>query len=417
MMTALRKILVVGANDLRLLLAESGAFVVRLVVPIVFIIVIGWANGALGSSSEPPVLAVLNQDGSELSALYSAFVAGRAEGFTVADTTDIGYPDVEAAVQAVEAGEVDYLLVIPAGFGENLLSGDARVTVHQADPDPQTGTRYDAVVDAAGQRVGQLLAAERITREAVAEGDHEDQASLRQMADRTAQLAQTRTEELLAAEPVRLERQPIVLPERYELEGFRQSVPGMGSMFVMFSVLAGTGMLVQERKWWTLQRTMIAPVSRTTYLAGRLFGRFVVGMAQYVVAIATALVIGLVFGIDFGSSPLLMLAVMTAFILCAGSFSVLLSTFVSSEHQADLLTTLIAVTLAPLGGAWWSLDIEIIPDVMRKIAVVSPFYWVMEGFRAAIYDLGFSGALLPLGVLLGAAVLFLGIGALRFRVE
>jgi len=124
-------------------------------------------------------------------------------------------------------------------------------------------------------------------------------------------------------------------------------------------------------------------------------------------------VIGRVVGVDFGSSPLLMAAVMVAFVLAVSAMSILLATLVTRTQQAGGLTTLLAVTLAPIGGAWWSLDIEVIPQVMRTIAVVSPFYWVMEGFRAAIHDLGFAAAGVPLAVLTGIALVTGGVATAR----
>ncbi|MEZ4659182.1 MAG: hypothetical protein R2911_16595 [Caldilineaceae bacterium] len=41
--------------------------------------------------------------------------------------------------------------------------------------------------------------------------------------------------------------------------GFGQSVPGMGSMYVMFTVLAAINVLLRERTQWTLQRLAALP--------------------------------------------------------------------------------------------------------------------------------------------------------------
>ena len=46
------------------------------------------------------------------------------------------------------------------------------------------------------------------------------------------------------------------------LTGFGQSIPGMGSMFVMFTVMAGMSILLRERNQWTLQRLVVMPLRR-----------------------------------------------------------------------------------------------------------------------------------------------------------
>ena len=141
--------------------------------------------------------------------------------------------------------------------------------------------------------------------------------------------------------------------DRYKLQGFRQSVPGMGSMFVMLSILAGASIMIEERKRWTLQRTITMPISKASYLAGKVLGRFLVGMMQFSIAIGTGLVIGLVFDINFGSSPGKMVSTMIAFVFCVSCLTLFIATFVQLEQQASGVTTLLATTLAPIGGARW----------------------------------------------------------------
>jgi ABC-2 type transport system permease protein len=72
--------------------------------------------------------------------------------------------------------------------------------------------------------------------------------------------------------------------------------------------------------------------------------------------------------------------------------------------------------LAPLGGAWWPL--EITPQFMQIIGHISPIAWAMDGFRSLIFYGGtLTDVLLPVAVLLGASLVFLVIGARYFRYE
>lgn len=391
-------------HDLRLMLTERAAFVVRLLMPIAFIIVVGIANDAFQNQTpRVPVMDLVDLDGSALSRFTTDYLATHGEGFTVTrSATD--------PASRLDSGEADFAVVIPQGFGAELTAGRrAAIRLLLAVSDPQQATRLQSLVESANQRTAAIVRAGSVAFE-VAQGDAA-------AAEEAAVAARDRAAELLLVDRITVQAEQVELPDRHELIGFQQSVPGMGSMFVMLFVLAGASLLIEERHRFTLQRTIIAPVSRAAFISGKVLGRFMVGMMQYVVAIVTGMVIGLLFGIDFGSSPHLMLLVMIAFALCASAMSILIATLVRRVRQASGLETLLAVTLAPIGGAWWSLDIEIIPDVMRRIALVSPFYWVMEGFRAAIHDLGFQAVALPVGVLLAFTAVMIWIAALRFSVE
>ena len=383
-MRRLRVMLTIAAHDVGVALSERGVLAARLVIPIAFILVVGVANDAFQSAeSARPVIDLVDLDGSELSSLYLDRVAAS------------GYETRRLDEQA--DGEV--IVIVPAGFEEALLSGGAAVRLVQAVNDPQEAMRLRALLEQADQRLALVVRAGDAAWDLSVSGSEAPQA--RVVADEAARRARARAVELLAEERVALSEEAIELPGRLPLVGLQQSVPGMGSMFAMLGVLAGASLLVEERRRWTLQRTLCGPVGRAGMLAGRLLGRFAVGMLQYLVAIATGLAIGAATGVGFGRSPLVMAAVMGAFVLCLAAMCVLIAAVVRREQQAAGLSTLLAVTLAPIGGAWWSLDIELVPDVMRRVAVVSPFYWVMEGFRVAVHDLGWIEALLPIGVLLG----------------
>ena len=406
------KVLALALNDLRLVLAERGAFIARLIVPVAFTIVVGIANDAFTVSEGAPALPVVvihDLDSSELSAFFSSTIRNQADQFafcTLGDDCSLRGGGSAATVQdALDRGAAQIGITVPSGFASSLLRGDAvTVDVVFAISDPERASQLEPIIRAAAARTTIAADAGISTRDLVVDPG---------VADEAAALATERAIELLSIERLVLDQSSIELPETYPLTGFRQSVPGMGSMFVMLSVLAGASMLVEERRRWTLYRTLAAPIPGMGYVLGRVLGRFLVGMMQYTVAIATGLVLGLIFGISFGSSPLLMLAVMCSFVFAASGLSVMLATMVEREQHATSLTTLLAVTLAPIGGAWWSLDIEIIPDVMRRIAFVSPFYWVIEGFRAAIHDLGFGAAGMPILILVAIGLASTGIAARR----
>jgi ABC-2 type transport system permease protein len=87
-----------------------------------------------------------------------------------------------------------------------------------------------------------------------------------------------------------------------------------------------------------------------------------------------------------------------------------------NEAQASGLGLLLSLILAPLGGAWWPL--EIVPDFMRLVGHLSPVAWAMDGFNALIFDqAGLGEVLIPLGILLALTLICFAIAIRLFRYE
>jgi ABC-2 type transport system permease protein len=154
------------------------------------------------------------------------------------------------------------------------------------------------------------------------------------------------------------------------------------------------------------------PVSRRQLLGGKILARFVLGMLQYLVVF----IVGIIASIRFGDDLVALLLVMISFTLAATALSFAVGTRVKNEAQASGLSLLLAITLAPLGGAWWSM--ELVPDFMRIIGHISPIAWAMDGYNSLIFERGdLHTVLIPILVLLAVALVCFGIGIWRFRYD
>jgi ABC-2 type transport system permease protein len=170
--------------------------------------------------------------------------------------------------------------------------------------------------------------------------------------------------------------------------------------------------LIRERKNWTLQRLVMMPLTRWQILGGKILMWFVAGMIQFIVVF----LIGLALRVNFGDQPLAMLLVMVLFTLCMTALAFAVSTFLKTEQQANSISLLLALTLAPLGGAWWPLDI--VPEFMRMIGHLTPVAWTMDAFQMLIFEQGTLLTILPnLAILTGFTVVFFVIAVRRFRYE
>lgn len=416
------KALTIAWNDVRIVLREPAIWLNLVVIPAALIFVIGLANGqSLGTSEMPRYrLDVVDLDKSPQSAAFIQALQGQNDTLVICpaqnDAEDFcqisgieGGLNSEIATARLTDGISLAVVEIPAGFGAALLADQEVSVVYRSDEEASASSAALQAVNTAAQRLKGVISSERIAVKiagATLNGDTVFVDSVREQAGAT-----------WAASPVTVAVTEAARTDPDFLVGIQQSVPGMGGMYVMFLVLAGAGTLVQERRLWTLQRLAAAPVTKADIILGKLLARFVLGMGQFAVAFGVGLIFGRILGVSFGNNPLALIVLMVAFALCVSTLTLLLATFVKSEAQAGSLVTLVTLILAPLGGAWWSLDFEFIPEFMRTISNLSPFKWMIDGFRNVIArGMGFEGVIVPAAVLLTAAAVFFVIAVRRFKV-
>lgn len=423
----MRKIIDIMINDLRVFFREPGQLIGLILIPLILTIGVGIGTGGLGGSSPTKVrVDVIDSDNSDYSQQFLADV--RAANNTLAlcpfDNTDnfcqLGDNpalDIALSTERLLDDKTEAIIQIPAGFGAQVQTGQPAEIVYSSD-DNLTGPSFILqAVQAAAGKMGSARVAATVGLDVA---DKFEPLQFKGDADREAyrQSVYDRASELLGQNLVKVN---LTLTERKAEEnrqvigtqaGFGQSVPGMGSMFVMFTVFGALYTLIRERANWTMQRLVMMPVSRGQILAGKILMWFLAGMLQFIVVFA----IGLVLRVNFGDQPLLIFVVMVIFTLCITALSFAVSTFLKTELQANSISLLLALTLAPLGGAWWPLDI--VPDFMRTIGHISPVAWATDSFRALIFENGTLLTVLPnIAVLVVMTVVFFGIAVWRFRYE
>lgn len=97
-------------------------------------------------------------------------------------------------------------------------------------------------------------------------------------------------------------------------------------------------------------------------------------MIQYLIVF----IVGYFVGVDFGNSPLALLLIAVAFVLCITALTFAIAPHISSEGQANGMARLLGLSLAPLGGAW----------AMRDRATFHAYHW--PHFTSGLGDGWFS---------------------------
>ena len=422
----MRPTLTIILNDLNIFFSQRGNLVGLLVIPVLLTIVIGWSLGRIGGDG-PTRLRVdlIDLDQTEMSAQLIEELRAANDALVLCpldnDADDFCSLEkeplqLERAIERARADRTSALIVIPAGYAA-ALEGFQRVSIdYYSLSDPLQPGPVLQSLDAVLQRAS---SASMTTGVAAALLDNLTVAVElppldKETRDGFLRTLYLRAQQMLTEQPASVHFRVADAADGSDGgldNGFNQSAPGMGSLYVMFTVLGGMAVLLRERRQWTLQRLMALPLSRAQILGGKIGVYFALGMIQYFIVFA----VGAAAGMNFGSNPLALLSVMAAFVLCVTALTFALAPWITSEGQARGLVLLLSLSLAPLGGAWWPL--EIVPEFMQTLGHLSPVAWAMDAFQDLIwYNGGFGDVLPEIGVLLAAAAVLFVIGIRSFKV-
>lgn len=413
----MNKVLVVAINDLRVYFSDRGNYVL-FIMPVVMALVLGFATGGGFTEGSLP-LDVIDMDNSpESSRLLATLREVNTEVFLCPMDDGVGGRDCRlagfdgAALSMEEARDradrymTRGVIVIPEGYGESLRAFTPVAIEYHSDTSPTDGNAVLQALQTTVQRINAAVVAARVG-DGVAGALDVDAPDF---AENVFQAAETLWSE--SALRVSFATSQGVEDQSGGPTGFTQSVPGMGTMFVLMTVLVGMVMLVNERNNWTLQRVVMMPVSRSQIVAGKILSRFLLGIITFTLLI----VVGTFVGVDFGANPLGIALIIIVYTACVTALAFAIAPLLRTEMQVSAIANLLGIVLAAIGGAWWPL--EIAPEFMQTIAHISPISWAMNSFNELIfYGGGLGDIAVNLGVLLAATVVLFGIGVMNFKYE
>ena len=371
-------------NLLRMTRDRIGLFFV-FVFPVVLILLLGVAFGG----GVTPALGVLAQDDGDLARGLVDRLAG-TDGVEVRR-----FRTLDDLTEAVQRGDVQAGVVIPAAYGSTLHSGGVAEVGYLATPGNFSVALRSTVDSAVADRSGLVKAA----RFAAAESGIGFEDGLR-LAGRMRRLAPS----------VGVEQ--TVAGEDLGEQGAGQFGLGAASQLVLFmflNSLAGAAALVQTRRLGVSRRMLSAPVGPSTILAGEGLGRFGIALVQGLFIIAFS---ALLFGVRWGNPVAAATLVLLFSLVCTGA-AMLAGATLRNENQTGALVP-VALGLASLGGCM--VPLEIFSSTMQKVAHVTPHAWAVEGFTRLIRtDAGLPEILPQLLALSGFALVLLTLATGRLR--
>ena len=386
----MRAALVIAVKDLRQRLRDRTAIIVAVVAPFGLAAIF---STLIGGATQPIELAYAYAD-LDRSELSTALRDGPLAGIEEAGIASVAETDSAASArEAVDIGEVDAALIVPEGFGAAVTAGQGAELEIIGSTDAGFSTDIlrsiaeSFTTDVRGVQLAVALATH-------AGGETSPEA-----------LAQLAREAAATDAPITLAD---LEAETRQMSTTTYFAASMAIFFLFFTAQFGVLSLLTERRQGTLPRLVAAPIRPWAIVAGKAIGSFALGIvAMAVLVLASSFLLGARWGDPIGVAALVLAAVTAAMGITA-----LITTLARTEEQAGGWNSIVAVTLAILGGAFF--DLSQGPEILSQVSLITPHAWFLTGLdslgpaSASVVDV-----LVPVTALVGIGLVTGAIGLVR----
>jgi ABC-2 type transport system permease protein len=419
-------------KDLRLFFTDRRSVMLSFVVPIAIASFFGAMFSGASNSNAPAkiTVAIINEDDSTIG---KAIVASAQAD----DNLSVSLSDAATARDDVRRGKTTIGVVIPKGFGDaagTAFFGQGSKPSLQLLYDPShtmevamvRGILTEHVMQAVSKEMfsgaqGRSYIETSLPRIESSNMDPEQKKLLinllRSVRSFYDQPAASATNIQPAAPglslPYRVESEAVTGNDRKPYNGYAHAFGGLAIQFLLFA-MANLGIeTLVERQRGLWKRLRSAPISRSTLLLGKGLAGALISSLVLMVSFGFAMI---VFHVRIEGSLAGFVGVVVASSCMASAFGLLIAAVGKTPGAARGITTLAVLMMVMLGGGW--VPTFIFPEWLRRMTVVIPVRWAVDGLDAMTWrGLGLDGALAPIGMLLGFAVIFAALAASQFRWE
>ncbi|MEC0370935.1 ABC transporter permease [Paenibacillus chibensis] len=327
-------------KELRLIGKDRRSFIFLLLMPIIFIVMFGSIfNQESGSSI---TLRAIDQDQSAASQALITQMKG------IMDVKQLPADHVDDQLDKIKQGQFSAMLVIPSGFEQSMKSGKAANIKLYQDPAAQTET---APIQAILGSISTQYREQKLTGMLMANGDTKEQAAA------------------ALASPIHIEN---VSASSDHLNMIDQVVPGMTVMFVFFIMITMARRFFEEKKTGLLSRIRTTRIKPLHYLIGMWFPFVLTVIFQCIILFAFG---HFVYDLKLGDIAALSAVVLSLSIAGTG-IGLGLSFLVPGEGAAMVITQIISMGGAMLGGLW--VPSYLLPQTVQTIGHFLPQYWAQH---------------------------------------
>lgn len=374
---------IIAVKDLRLRLRDRSLWIIGIVAPLglafIFNLVFGGGLNDVGENITLE-LGVVDEDPGEVSDAFLE-VMGAVESDGLVELAS--YDSVDAARAAVDDGEVGAVFLLGPTLSDDLLAGADTAIEVVGSVDAQTTTQ---IATSIAERFA--IGLQQANASAV--------TALVAGVIQPAEVAATAQE--AGAEPPLIGLDVSEAATR-QLDSATYLTAGMAIFFTFF--IAGTSMtsMLDERREGTMARLLGAPISRGSVLAGKSLTSVMIAVFSLsVLMVASVFLMGADWGDPVGAAILVVTGV-----LAVSAVMTMVSGFAKTAEQAANLQSIVAVTLAMLGGTF--VPISSSDSLLGRLSLATPNAWFIRGL-SDLAGGGWTEALPAAGVLLAMAVVF-----------
>jgi ABC-2 type transport system permease protein len=396
----------ITCKDLKLLFRDLRAFALLLLLPMLFIAIIGMSTGQFLTGSDEPAgsrIAVVDLDQSHISAKAIRQLKSHTE------LSVEMYPARESAQVLLKKGDVVAAIV----FGDQMQERVDELTMYdvfgKTEGLADGLNSLDVAVD-----VGEKVTDADLLRYFLFGELY--QTIVPEVARRTHLINRFVPDEI---DPEVETEAPATAPvsgvsKRKDESNlvYRFLVPGFTVMFVFFLINIMARSFIAERDGGTLRRLHLAPLPKVAILIGKTLPFYLTSVIQTCLLFLSGRVL---FQMPWGPEPVYLVPVILSTSAAATALGLLLATLVRTDQQVSSYGTTTVLVLGGLSGcfiprAW-------LPELMKTLSLATPHAWSLRAFDGVLTASSVDAELVfrCCGILLAFAMAFFVIGWWRFR--
>lgn len=342
----MKLIAAVAGKEMLHIVRDRRTLAIILVLPTVLTFIFGYAfeSGALKGIPT----ALIDEDGASTLSLQIARDMAADETFRVVPWTQ----GREAALAALDRGELKGVVVLPAGLKQAAKSGSATVLATLDGIDNASAKSLDGALQKLLVEHGFRMAGLKF---------------------RDLGLDEDAARKILR--PIEIEEEILYNP-RTEFLPF--VMPGIiGLVLQLLTVILTANAITREKERGTFTQLVATPVSRTAVLLGKLVPY---ALVSWVNVVTILLVARFWFGISFSPGLGKVLVLCALFIASSLSTGLLISAVCGNQTQAMQIAVFYCMPAVMLSGAYAPLDV--LPDAVKAISYTFPLTYFCGAFRA-----------------------------------
>ena len=156
-------------------------------------------------------------------------------------------------------------------------------------------------------------------------------------------------------------------------------VPGILGMTILFSSIFSTISVVWDREFGFLREMLVAPISRTTIIFGKIISGVMIALFQCILILSIAPLLGITITLN---QFLIMIILMALVSLSITSFGLLIASFLTSLEGFSAIMNFVVLPMFFLSGALY--PVKSLPLFLQYLSKINPLSYGIDSFKHII---------------------------------